>query len=249
MTSFLASVRSGAEARLVVAASVDILDVKEPDGGALGAVPHATLQEVVACARGAVPVSATIGDIPLLPELVAPAIQRTWNAGVDIVKVGVFADAVAAPLWSMFTGFCTQGMRIVLVFFAEQWRDNLDYGLLRQAGIMGVMLDTRDKRSGSLSAKVRRADLQAFVRHARQERLITGLAGSLSETDIPDLLSLAPDYLGFRGALCGGAARRADIDPAAVRRIADRMHEHARRRAVVTPRGDHAASETLMAVQ
>ena len=32
--------------------------------------------------------------------------------------------------------------------------------------------------------------------------LLTGLAGSLEAADVPRLLLLAPDYLGFRGALC-----------------------------------------------
>src|SRR5260221_675769 len=43
-----------------------------------------------------------------------------------------------------------------------------------------------------------------------------GLAGSLETPDIPRLLMLPPDYLGFRGALCAGRDRSARLDPAAV---------------------------------
>jgi hypothetical protein len=37
--------------------------------------------------------------------------------------------------------------------------------------------------------------------------MISGLAGSLRLADIPLLLPLAADYLGFRGALCEGGER------------------------------------------
>lgn len=247
MTAFLASVRSAAEARLVLPAGVDVLDVKEPDAGALGAVSDATLREIVACVNGAVPVSATIGDLPLVPELVAPAILRTWQAGVDIVKVGVFSDAVTEPVTSMLVGFSTQRVRIVLVFFAEQWRGDADFGLLRQAGVTGVMLDTLEKRGGSLLTKLGCAELHEFVRHARHAGLIAGLAGSLREADIPDLLAFSPHYIGFRGALCGGAGRTAAIDGTAVRRIANRLQEKGWRRNAITPRIDNAAPTTMMA--
>jgi dihydroneopterin aldolase len=45
--------------------------------------------------------------------------------------------------------------------------------------------------------------------------LLAGLAGSLEAPDIPRLLLLSPDILGFRGALCSGQDRTARIDAAA----------------------------------
>ena len=246
MTAFLASVRSVAEARLVLHAGVDVLDVKEPDAGALGAVADATLREIVTCAAGDVPVSATIGDLPLAPEHVVPAIEHTWRTGVDIVKVGVFAEEISAPVISLLAGFSARGMRIVLVYFAEQWRGVLHGELLRQSGVMGVMLDTRDKGSGSLTSKLGHAGLADFLQQARQADLVAGLAGSLRETEIPGLLALRPDYLGFRGALCGNAGRAAQVDAAAVRRIANHIHEKGTRRNLIAPREDRIASINSM---
>ena len=248
MTAFLASVRSAAEARLVLQAGVDVLDVKEPHAGALGAVSDATLREIVSCAARATPVSATIGDLPLAPEQLSPVIERTWQAGVDIVKVGVFADAVSERVLSLLAGFCAQGMRIVLVYFAEQWRGEQDSESLRQSGVTGVMLDTRDKSSGSLTTKLTRAKLADFVRQARQAGLVAGLAGSLREAEITELLALAPDYLGFRGALCGAGGRTANVDGAAVRRIGHRIHRHGPRRAVIPPRSIQDMSSIMIPV-
>ena len=246
MTAFLASVRSAAEARLVLHAGVDVLDVKEPKAGALGAVSDVTLREIVTCATGAVPVSATIGDLALVPEKLAPAIERTWQAGVDIVKIGVFGEDMSESVTSMLSRFSAQGMRIVLVYFAEQWRGALDYDWLRQTGVVGVMLDTRDKNSGSLTAKLERVELADFVRQAQQAGLIAGLAGSLQEAEIAGMLALAPDYLGFRSALCGAAGRAASIDGAAVRRIAQQIHADGPRRTVIASRGNQIASTSFI---
>ena len=49
--------------------------------------------------------------------------------------------------------------------------------------------------------------------------LFAGLAGALRADDVPALLALEPDYLGFRSALCNQARRTAGLDMAACRRI------------------------------
>jgi dihydroneopterin aldolase len=51
--------------------------------------------------------------------------------------------------------------------------------------------------------------------------LISGLAGSLEAPDVPRLLLVRPDVLGFRGALCNAHDRRGAIDPHAAALIRD----------------------------
>jgi dihydroneopterin aldolase len=60
------------------------------------------------------------------------------------------------------------------------------------------------------------ATLRGFVGGCREHGLMAGLAGSLEAPDVPRLLLLEPDYLGFRGALCVGRNRTASIDPEAI---------------------------------
>jgi dihydroneopterin aldolase len=55
-----------------------------------------------------------------------------------------------------------------------------------------------------------------FVDAAHSQGLMAGLAGSLEAPDIPRLLLLAPDVLGFRRALCAGEDRASHIDTDAV---------------------------------
>src|SRR5260370_12108411 len=59
-------------------------------------------------------------------------------------------------------------------------------------------------------------ELALFVDSAHAHGLMAGLSGSLETPDIPRLLPLAPDVLGFRRALCVDHDRIARNDPDAV---------------------------------
>jgi hypothetical protein len=63
MTGLLVSVRDVAEARLALAAGVDLLDVKEPRAGSLGAASNNVIHEVVRVVNGRVPTSAALGEL------------------------------------------------------------------------------------------------------------------------------------------------------------------------------------------
>ena len=91
MTGFLASVTSAAEAEIVLAAGADIIDLKDPHRGALGALPSLVIREAVRTVAGRRTVSATTGDLPMQPRVVADAVAEIADLGVDIVKVGLFA--------------------------------------------------------------------------------------------------------------------------------------------------------------
>ena len=69
------------------------------------------------------------------------------------------------------------------------------------------MIDTAGKGGGGLLHHIDPLQLERFVSDCRKLGLLCGLAGSLRLEDIPLLLPLAPDYLGFRGALCEGNQR------------------------------------------
>ncbi len=222
MTQFLASVRSLDEARIAFDGGADVIDLKEPNQGALGAVPDATLREVVTWVAGRRTVSATVGDLPPRPELVCPAVRRVAETGVDIVKVGFFEGDQAG----LFAGLAEQaqaGIAIVALFFADQGLDFRVLPEVARAGLTGVMLDTLKKDSGSLRRWASDATLQKFVAVAHGLGLLCGLSGSLRVKDIPRLLDATPDFLGFRGALCSRAQRAATIDQDRVRAVRERI--------------------------
>lgn len=215
MTLLLASVTGPDEAAVALAHGADIIDLKDASRGALGALDRDVLRATVAALGGRCPVSAVTGDLPMEPDVIAAAVARTAETKVDYVKVGLFdgprrQDCICAlaPL--------AQATKIVGVMFADRGADNDLIKLMAESGFAGAMLDTADKSAGRLIDCMDVAALRVFVGACREHGLLAGLAGSLEAPDVPRLLLLEPDYLGFRGALCVGRDRTARIDPAAI---------------------------------
>jgi dihydroneopterin aldolase len=244
MTRFLASVRSAEEALIALAGGADIVDAKEPSEGALGRIAPASLAEIVAAVGRRRPVSATIGDVELVPSAVRDAVEETAACGTDIVKIGLF-DGDLAGTFTALAPLAARGNRLVAVAFADR-RPDLSALLARcaEAGFWGVMLDTAQKTAGPLTAHCPVPLLAAFVDEARSAGLVTGLAGSLRLADVPRLARIGPDYLGFRSALTKGK-RAESISPEAVRAVREAIvHASAasRRSATETAGATAAAS-------
>ena len=223
MPRMLASVRSLAEARLVLEAGVDIVDIKEPSAGALGAVDVQTVAAIAAAVGGRVPVSATVGDLAFEAEILEPAVRAMAATGVDIVKVGVFSPAPGGDALAALARLAQDGMCLVAVMFAEFYGGPRQVDMLAGIGLEGIMLDTAEKSTGPLTRKLAAAALHEFIDRAGRHSLLSGLAGSLTVADIPVLAALGPDFLGFRGVLCGGR-REGRLDLRAVRAIHGLMH-------------------------
>jgi (5-formylfuran-3-yl)methyl phosphate synthase len=218
MTQFLASVRDSFEAEIALGVSTDIIDLKEPSRGALGAVDGETIEMIVRSIAGRASVSATIGDLPMHPETIRDAVLETAARGVDYVKVGLFPEGDPQGCLEMLPTEA-RGVRLIVVLFADRLPDFDAVAAAARIVACGVMLDTADKRSGSLLDHLGMDALDRFVTAAKANGLSVGLAGSLKREHVPELLPLKPDLLGFRGALCRGAARGASLDPAACRLI------------------------------
>jgi uncharacterized protein (UPF0264 family) len=218
MTGMLASVNSIKEATLALDAQVDIIDLKQPSLGALGALDHTLIRQIVKHIGGKCPVSATIGDLPMQPAIVVDAVSRLAPAGVDYIKIGFFPGG-DWPGTIAGLGELTPQHRLIAVLFADTQPDINLIKVLADHGFTGVMLDTMNKQKGNLTTLMKNSQLRDFVLQAKAYLLICGLAGSLTKSDISELLRLAPDYLGFRGALCNQQLRTAALDREAVKDI------------------------------
>jgi uncharacterized protein (UPF0264 family) len=223
VTALLASVQSPHEAILALSGGADIIDCKDPANGALGALPAALIKEIAAAVGGRRPVSATAGNPPMEPRALVAAVNAIAATGVDFVKIGLVTSRRCAACVRA-VGRESAGGRLVAVLFADC---NPDFGILNelpQAGFAGVMLDTANKCTGGLRTWMSPRGLGRFVEQARRAHLMVGLAGSLRLEDVPELLHLAADFMGFRGALCEGGARSSTISAtrlAALRRAFD----------------------------
>jgi len=230
MTGFLASVVSAAEADIALAGGADILDLKDPSTGALGALSSDTIADAVAHVAKRRIVSATAGDLPMEPGVVRDAVQRLAALGVDIVKVGLFSGGDVDACIQALREETTCGTRLVAVMFADQTPDYSLIPRLRDAGFAGVMLDTAGKSLGGLRTHLPPEMLAGFVRAASHHGLMSGLAGSLRLEDVGPLAALGPDYLGFRGGICSDG-RQSSLSPErlrAVRAAIDEAGSHQR---------------------
>ncbi len=211
-TLFLASVRDTAEAELAIGAGADIVDLKDPDAGALGALTPAIIEACVRAVGGRVPVSATVGDLPLEETGVSAAVLATASCGVDYVKLGLFPGGDAEGALQGLAPLAPR-IRLILVLFADAWPQLDAVTLAGRIGAAGIMLDTLGKGGVSLPGLVAPERLRALVASVRARGLAIGFAGSLCTSDVPALLALGPDLLGFRGTLCRGGRRGEPLDP------------------------------------
>lgn len=228
MTGMLASVNCLEEALLAESFQVDVIDLKQPAQGALGALAVETVSEILSKLKPDTVISATVGDLPMQPDLVSGAVRAMAATGVDYIKIGFFPGGDWKACLERLGSIADQGYALIAVLFADARPDLTVVPLLSQSGFRGVMLDTRDKNQGSLTEVMNMIELQDFVTMAQEYSLLAGLAGSLRFKDIEHLLPLKPDYLGFRGALCEQQCRTARLDRgqiALIRRFLSEKHK------------------------
>lgn len=218
MTKMLASVADLAEAEIAISGGADIVDLKDPKAGALGAVATETIRKAVQAVAGRRETSAVLGDLPMQPETIRSRAEEVAATGVDYVKAGFFPSPNAAVCAEALAPLAAR-TKLIAVLFADK---EPDFGLLElfaKHGFHGVMVDTADKNKGRLLDHLPPERIPAFVDCARSVGLKVGLSGSLETPDIPRLLPFAPDFLGFRGALCDRSQRTAAISAEAVQHI------------------------------
>jgi (5-formylfuran-3-yl)methyl phosphate synthase len=217
----LVSVVSGDEARHAMAGGADIIDVKDPDEGALGAPAPRVLSDVLRVVGSAAPVSVALGDLPDLPHTAALAARGAALSGARYVKVGLrgvrdleravammraVADAVALG---------GDGVSVIAATYADAAA--LDPPalapeclpeLVRRAGIAGALVDTFTKDGRGLYGWVSEAELTDLIDRTRRAGAIFAVAGQLRPGE---LCRVAADVVGVRSAVCRAGDRASDL--------------------------------------
>ncbi|MET3577254.1 dihydroneopterin aldolase [Mesorhizobium robiniae] len=227
MTRMLGSVTGADEAEIALSGGVDIVDLKNPKAGALGAVPTQTIRRTISLIAGRAPVSAVCGDLPMEPETIRAKAEEIAATGVDYVKIGFFPSANAAACAEALAPLAAR-TKLIAVLFADLAPDFELLPVFAKHRFHGAMVDTANKANGRLLDHLPPEHIPAFVDRAKSLGLMVGLSGSLEAPDIPRLLPFAPDFLGFRGALCGHSGRAGSISAEAVSQIRELVPEESR---------------------
>jgi (5-formylfuran-3-yl)methyl phosphate synthase len=219
MTRMLASVANAAEAGVAVQLGADIIDLKDARRGALGSVSLDIARRSLAAVAGRSETSAALGDPPYNVEDLLEGARALAAIGVDYLKLAV--DAPTLDRLGDSLSRLARDVALIGMMFADEKPDFALLAKLGKLGFRGAMLDTRDKTRGRLIAHLEVVHLSEFCTQCHELKLMSGLAGSLEAPDVPRLLLVRPDVLGFRGALCHARDRRGAVDPTAVVLIRD----------------------------
>lgn len=235
----LVSVRDVDEARAALAGGVDIIDIKEPQRGALGMANPAVISEIRASVAGRVPVSAALGELSEWTSGIGVSLMvdglSTALSTLSFVKLGL-AGCGAQRDWvdrwrnlrESIEAATGSALPWVAVAYADARRaeapaivDVIDAAIA--TGCRGVLIDTFDKQSGSLLDCCATDDLLQFATAVRSEGLFLAFAGRLSaaQIDRPELRSA--DVIGVRSAACTDGDRQQKVSSRLVSDLRSRL--------------------------
>ncbi len=206
------------EALEAIAGGADIIDVKNPNEGALGASFPWIIKRIREITPANIEVSCAIGDVPNLPCAVSLAALGAATTGVDYVKVGLYGVKTkeeAVYLMRSVTKAvknCNSSIKVVATGYADAKRIGSVDPLLvpdiaREAEADVAMIDTAVKDGKNLFTFLTTEQLRTFVNAAHAYGLKAALAGSLQKEDLPAVYALNADIVGLRGAACTNSDR------------------------------------------
>lgn len=214
----LISIRSSEELIPAIDGGANIIDLKNPSEGSLGASFPWLIRKIRNYSYDFT-LSVAIGDMPNLPGTAALAASGAAACGADIVKVGLygphsFKEGVKL-LKSVVKATKDTNKNILVVgagyadFKSFNGIDSMDIpSICNSAGADVAMLDTHSKNGQKLFDFIDSEKIKEFVNKSHENNLLAALAGSLELKDIKLLNDLGADIIGFRGAVCSGSDRK-----------------------------------------
>jgi uncharacterized protein (UPF0264 family) len=203
----LVSVRNAFEAQIALAVGVDIVDVKEPRAGSLGAAGIAAVGDVLRTVGDLRPVSVALGE---LAELPTKADGNLCDGRVAFAKIGL-AKCAAWPGWireleSAFSLLPDQTGRVAVVYadyeVAQSPRPAEVLEIGESLGCRAALLDTYDKRGPGLMRLWEAREIAQWIHSAKCAGMQAVVAGQLSMEDCRTVAAYGPDYVAVRGAVC-----------------------------------------------
>ncbi|TFF84024.1 MAG: hypothetical protein EU552_01770 [Promethearchaeota archaeon] len=214
----LISIRSIEELQSCMEGGADIVDLKNPDEGSLGAAAPWFIKEVKEKANN-YPISAAIGDMPNLPGTAALAALGAAMSGADYVKVGLYGTHTEQECLTLLSDVVKAVKRFNkdIIVVGAGFADARLYGGIDPMKIPSIvklakadiaMLDTKNKNGKRLFDFLTVDELKIFVNESHRLGLEAALAGSLRVEDLTIIYNLGTDVTGFRGAACSKNDRK-----------------------------------------
>jgi (5-formylfuran-3-yl)methyl phosphate synthase len=206
------------EALEAIAGGADIIDVKNPKEGALGANYPWVIKRIKEVTPKTLEVSCTLGEVGNLPGSVSLAALGAASLGVDYIKVGLYGIKTSKEAIFLLQNVCRAAKECnpKIKIAAAGYADAKEFGALdpliipeiaKEAQIDVAMLDTSIKDGKNIFDYLTIEQLKKFVDLSHSFGLITALAGSLRKQDLPVVYALGTDIAGLRSAACTNSNR------------------------------------------
>ena len=209
----LISPRDKTEAIEAILGGANIIDIKNPVEGSLGANFPWIIKEVVDIVPKTVETSCTIGEMPNVPGSISLAARGAASLGVNYIKAGLAGLKKIEDAICLMTNVVkavknyNPKIKVVITGYADAEKiGSIDPILVPiiAANISAdvAMIDTAVKNGKALFDLLDKNQIENFINSAHKLRLKAALAGSIKISDLEKVQSLEPDILGIRGAAC-----------------------------------------------
>jgi hypothetical protein len=206
------------EASEAIAGGADIIDVKNPQEGALGANFPWVIKRIREITPKNIEVSCALGDVPNLPGSISLAALGAASLSIDYIKVGLYGFKTAKEAVFLLENVNKAAkeynpkIKVVATGYADAERiGTVDPTLIPEiaskAKVDLAMIDTAIKDGKTLFSFLSGKQLKEFVDSAHELGLEAALAGSLRKQDLPLVYDLGTDVVGLRGAACTNSDR------------------------------------------
>ncbi len=221
MTRLIVSVKNRREALLAHSAGVDLIDVKDPARGSLGAVDPLAAVKIVAELGGQnIPLSVSLGELIDLPGNADFSFVR----GFQFAKVGM-AGAGGIHWRKRLRELQAQmpiGSELVTTCYvdytdcnAPDFRSILNFAFVQD--VPAILFDTYRKSNGDLFCHCTLGEVADSISCCNAAGLKSVLAGSLNTNHLGLIHELQPDFIALRGAVCK-PDRQGRLDPQLVQK-------------------------------
>jgi uncharacterized protein (UPF0264 family) len=206
------------EALEAITGGADIIDVKNPLEGALGANYPWVIRRIKEITPKNREVSCTLGEVGNFPGSVSLAALGAASLGVDYIKVGLYGIKTHGEAVFLLKNVgraakeCNPKIKVAVAGYADAEKIGAIDPLLipeiaLEAQVEVAMIDTSVKDGKNLFDYLSKEVLKKFVTSAHAFGLEAALAGSLRKQDLPVVYGLGADIAGLRGAACTNSNR------------------------------------------
>lgn len=206
------------EAHEAIEGGADIIDVKNPKEGSLGANFPWVIKSVREMTPKDMLVSATLGDVPYKPGTVSLAALGASVSGADYIKVGLYGTKNYDEALEVMKNVVktvndyNEDAIVVASGYADAYRvgavDPMEIpNVAVDAGADLAMVDTAVKDGTTLFDFMNEEKIAEFNDKIHDYGLKSALAGSIKKDQLKTLYNLGCDVVGIRGAACTGGDR------------------------------------------